>query len=85
MRKIYALWKTIEMGESGQIVSFLMTSEEMAAEEAENQHLSEIRRKNSVDDRQTIAYETAESGILIEFPECVSEINTVIIAKIENS
>lgn len=77
-------FKIIEMGESGQIVSFLMTPEEMAAEDAENQRLSEIRRKSSVNDRQTIAYEMAESGMLIEFPERVSEANTVNIAKIEN-
>ncbi len=56
-------FKTIEMGESGQIVSFLMTPEEMAAEDTENQRLYEIRRKSSVNDRQTIAYETAESGM----------------------
>ena len=77
-------FKTIEMGESGQIISFLMTPEEMAAEDAEKRRLSEIRRKSYVDDRKTIAYETAESGMLIEFPERVSEVNTVIIAKIEN-
>ena len=77
-------FKIIEMGESGQIVSFLMTPEEMAAEDAEKRRLSEIRRKSYVDDRKTIAYETAESGMLIEFPERVSEVNTVIIAKIEN-
>ena len=76
-------FKIIEMGESGQIVSFLMTPEEMAAEDAENQRLSEIRRKSSGNDRQTIAYEMAESGMLIEFPERVSEVNTVIIAKTE--
>ena len=77
-------FKTIEMGESGQIVSFLMTPEEMAAEDAEKQRLSEIRRKSSVNDRQTVAYEMAESGMLIEFPERVFEVNTVNIAKIEN-
>ena len=77
-------FKTIEMGEGGQIVSFLMTPEEMTAEDAEKRRLSEIRRKSSVDDRQTVAYETAESGMLIEFPERVSEVNTMIIVKIEN-
>jgi len=76
-------FKTIEMGEGGQIVSFLMTPEEVTAEDAERQHLYEIRRKISVDDRQTITYETAESGMLIEFPERVSKVNTVIIAKKE--
>ena len=77
-------FKTIEMGEGGQIVSFLMTPEEVTAEDAERQRLSEIHRKSSVNDRQTIAYEMAESGMLIEFPERVSEANTVNIAKIEN-
>ena len=76
-------FKTIEMGEGGQIVSFLMTPEEMAAEDAEKRCLSKIRRKSSVDNRQTVAYEAAESGMLIEFPESVSEVNTVNIAKIE--
>ena len=76
-------FKTIEMGEGGQIVSFLMTPEEVTAEDAERQHLYEIRRKISVDDRQTITYETAESGMLIEFAERVSKVNTVIIAKKE--
>jgi hypothetical protein len=77
-------FKIIEMGESGQIVSFLMTPEEITAEDAEKRPLSEIHRKISADDRHTVAYETAESGILIEFPERVLEVNTVIIAKIEN-
>jgi hypothetical protein len=77
-------FKTIEMGEGGQIVSFLMTPEEITAEDAEKRRLSEIHRKISADDRHTVAYETAESGILIEFPERVLEVNTVIIAKIEN-
>jgi hypothetical protein len=77
-------FKTIEMGEGGQTVSFLMTPEEITAEDTEKRRLSEIRRKSTVDDRQTIAYETAESGMLIEFPVRVSKVNTVIIAKIEN-
>ena len=83
-QKTESRFKTIEMGEGGQIVSFLMTPEEMAAEDAENQRLSEIRRKSSVNDRQTIAYEMAESGALIEFPEGVIEDHTLNIAKIES-
>ena len=74
----------IEMGEGGQTVSFLMTAKEITAIDAEKQRLSEVRKKSSVDEKQTVAYETAESGMLIEFPERVSEVNTVIIAKIEN-
>ena len=77
-------FKTIEMGESGQIISFLMTPDEMATEDAEKQRLSEISRKSSDDDRQTIAYEMAESGVLIEFPELVVGVNLVSIAKIMN-
>ena len=84
LQKTVRRFKTIEMGEGGQTVSFLMTAEEITAEDTEKRRLSEIRRKSSVDDRQTIAYETAESGMLIEFPERVSEVNAVIIAKIEN-
>ncbi len=76
--------QVIEMGESGQIVSFLMTPEEMAAEDAEKLRLSELHRKSSVDDRQTIVYELAESGILIEFTESIFEVHTVNIAKMEN-
>jgi len=77
-------FKTFEMGESGQIVSFLMTSEEIAAEDAAKQRLFESRRKGSVDDRQTVTYEMAESGVVIEFPERLLEDHTVNIAKIEN-
>ena len=83
LQKTVRRFKTIEMGEGGQTVSFLMTAEEITAEDTEKRRLSEIRRKSSVDDRQTIAYETAESGMLIEFPERVVEVNSVRIAKIE--
>ena len=65
LQKTVRRFKTIEMGEGGQTVSFLMTAEEITAEDTEKRRLSEIRRKSSVDDRQTIAYETAESGMLI--------------------
>lgn len=76
--------KIYEMGESGQIVSFLMTQEEIAAEDAEKRRISMIRRKGSVDDKQTKTYELAESGIVIEFPEPILEDHTVNIAKLEN-
>ncbi len=62
-------YKSIEMGESGQIVSFLMTPKEIAAENAERRSIFELRGKGSIDDRQTITYEMAESGVVIEFPE----------------
>ena len=64
----------IEMDESGQTVSL----------DAERRRLSEIHKKSSVDDRQTIVYELAESGMLIEFPERVSEDHAVRIAKIND-
>ena len=70
-------YKIFEMGESGQTVSSLMTLEEIVTKDAEEQRFSEIRRKSSIDDRQTIAYEMAESGMLIEFPARVNEINSV--------
>ena len=76
--------KIYEMGESGQIISFLMTLEEIAAEDAEKRRVSKIRRKSSVDDKQTITYEMAESGVVIEFPEHILEDHTVNIAKLEN-
>ena len=72
------------MGESGQIVSFLMTPEEIAAEDVKKQRLSEIRRKSYLRDRKAIAYEMAESGMLIEFPERSVRINSVSIAKVDN-
>ena len=76
--------EAVEMGESGQIVSFLMTPEKMVAEDTDKRRLSEIRRKNYGDNRKTIAYEMAESGMLIEFSKRVVKINSVSIAKIEN-
>ena len=77
-------FKTIAMGESGQIVSFLMTPEEMTAEDAEKQRLSGIRTKSYIDDNKTNAYEMAESGMLIEFPEHMIGVDSVRIAKMEN-
>ena len=77
--------QTVEMGESGQMVSFMMTPEKMTAEDDEKQRFSDIRRKSYIDDRKTIAYEMAESGMLIEFPERVIAVNSVRITKKENS
>jgi len=77
-------FKTIEMGEGGQIVSFLMTPDEVAAEDAEKRRLSELRRKSSIDDKQIVAYEMAESGALIEFLEGVIDDHTLNVAKIES-
>ena len=82
-QKAQARFQTLEMGESGQKVSYLMTPEMIAAEDAEKRRLSEIRRKSNGVNRKTIAYETAESGILIEFPERAVKINSVSIVKIE--
>ena len=77
-------FKAIELGESGQIVSFLMTLEEIAAEDAEKRRFADTRMLNSVDDRLITAFEMAESGMLIEFPQRDMEVNSVRIAKIKN-
>ena len=84
LHKTARRFKTIEMGEGGQTISFLMTAEEITAEDTEKRRLSEIRRKSYGDDRKTIAYEMAESGMRIEFSERVVKINSMSIAKVEN-
>lgn len=75
---------TIEMAESGEAVSFLMAPEEIAVEDVKRLRLSKIRRKSYIGDRKTIAYEMAESGMLIEFLERAVRVNSVSIAKVEN-
>ena len=77
-------FKIIEKGEGGQIVSFLITREKMVAEDADKRRLAEIRRKSYGNGRKTIAYEIAESGMLIEFLERAVRVNSVSIAKVEN-
>ena len=72
------------MGESGQIVSFLITPEDIAAEDVENRRLSEILRKNSVYEIQAVPFEMAECVVVIEFPEHILEYHKVNIANIEN-
>ena len=83
-QKVEPRFQTVEMGESGQIVSFRMTPEKMVSEDADKRRLAEIRRKSYGDNSKTIAYEMAESGMLIEFPERAVKINSVSIAKVEN-
>jgi hypothetical protein len=83
-QKLTPRFKTFTMGESGQVVSFLMTPEEIAAEDSEKSRLTEIPIKSSVDETQTVAYEMAESGMLIEFPERVIKVNPMRITKLKN-
>ena len=67
--------KVIEMGESGQIVEFPMSPEEIASENQENARLAAIRKaklKNS--QKHVVAFELAESGIVIEFSDTTSDI-----------
>ena len=58
------------MGESGQIVSFLMTPEEIATEDANNDRLAALRKAGFNKPNKLVAsFELAKSGIIIEFPE----------------
>jgi hypothetical protein len=58
-----------EMAESGQTFSFLMTSKEIAREDAENAKLAASKKANPEEqNRQVDIYELAESGIKIDFP-----------------
>ena len=57
------------MGESGQIVKFAMSAEELAAEDAELARLAAIRGAKSRELQNRVAkFELGESGIVIEFP-----------------
>ena len=64
-----------EMGESGQTVSFPMTSQEIAASEADNAKLMKIGTLISQAITQSfITYEMAESGQTFSFPMDPEEI-----------
>ena len=71
------------MGESGQTFSFPMDPEEIAAEDVAKPLLSDISKKSTADERQPVAYEMAESGVLIEFFKPVFEDKTVSLAVLE--
>jgi hypothetical protein len=73
---------TFEMGEGGQTFSFPMDPEEIAAEDVAKPQLSEISKKSTAE-RQPVAYEMAESGVLIEFFKPVFEDKTVSLAVLD--
>jgi len=74
---------TFEMGESGQTFSFPMDPEEIAAEDVTKPLLSDISKKSTADERQPVAYEMAESGVLIEFFKPVFEDKIVSLAELD--
>lgn len=61
--------KIFELAESGQTIEFSMTPEEIAAEDAENERLAELREaKLKMPQKCVEGFELAESGAIIEFP-----------------
>ena len=63
-------FERIEMGESGQIVSFPLTVQETATENARKAQLkSMLNRKATRAEPKAVIFEMAESGQTIEFPE----------------
>jgi hypothetical protein len=68
-------FKVYEMAESGIIIKFIMTPEEIAAKDAENARLAAIKeaQSNSAQERLKV-YEIGESGNTISFPMTVEEI-----------
>jgi hypothetical protein len=61
--------KVIEMGESGQIVEFSMSPEEIATEDTDSARHVALRKEGFNKPRTPVAsFEMAESGIVIEFP-----------------
>jgi hypothetical protein len=67
--------KTFEMPESGQTISFPMTEEEIAAEDAEiaRQKATKLARKKKPQERVK-TFEMPESGQIIKFPMTKEEI-----------
>lgn len=67
--------KVYEMAESGMTIKFIMTPEEIASGDAENERLAAIREafSNSLLER-LIVFEIGESGQIISFPMTVEEI-----------
>ena len=63
------------MGESGQIVEFSMSPEEIATEDADSARHVALRKEGFNKPRTPVAsFEMAESGIIIEFSVIPSEI-----------
>jgi hypothetical protein len=76
--------KVIEMGD-GQTVEFPMSPEEVASEDEENAPLSTLRKARFIKPQKPEVYfEMAESGIIIEFPERILEVNSASIGKLES-
>ena len=67
--------KAVEMGESGQVILFAMTPEEIAAEDAETTRLAALRESRS-EDPMMLKYELAESGEVVSFPMSAEDIKT---------
>jgi hypothetical protein len=74
---------TFEMGESGQAFSFPIASEDIKAENSNKPRISGIRKKSTVDERQPVIYEMAESGVLIEFFKPTFKNQTANLARVE--
>ena len=67
--------RVYEMGESGQIFSFLMTLEEIAAEDNEKEKLATIREAKTQKPKQRRKiFEMSESGQIVSFPMTADEI-----------
>ncbi|MBW2411971.1 MAG: hypothetical protein JRF72_19415 [Deltaproteobacteria bacterium] len=61
--------KVYEMGESGQIVSFPMTAEEIAAADCDNKKPAAVRKASAEKTRAAVLiYEVGEGGHRITFP-----------------
>ncbi len=70
-------WRKVsgKMGESGQIVEFPMSPEEVASDNEESTRIDAIRRARLKNlQKHVVAFELAESGIVIEFSDTTSDI-----------
>ncbi len=67
--------KAIEMGESGLVILFAMTPEEIAAEDAETTRLAALREFRS-EDPMMLKNELAESGEVVSFSMSAEDIKT---------
>jgi hypothetical protein len=67
--------KVFELAESGQTIEFLMTPQEIAAEDAEKVRLNSIRETNLTKPEERLhVFEMAESGQTFSFPMSPAEI-----------
>jgi hypothetical protein len=65
--------KPYEMGESGQVVMFPMTPEQIAGEDAKNARRTALKESKATEP-MVVTYELAESGEVIHFPATAEEI-----------